>query len=477
MMEKKNSATNSETGNVMVAVAKKIQEFYSADISYADFILMILETLEIELMDSKSEKGTLAFSIVEEVSKVINSGADSESSIIKVTLVVLNLITSEFKKTTKTDLDVITIMKGAVTEIGEVFDAGADEENTAINIVNSVIQSIENDMEEDDIINRANIYALIAETIKILYASSNSSSAVNWLDMYSSSATSVGEEYTKVSMSSKKEAGSMIAKFLEVINTEYGSSTDIATYDSGKLISSIIDETVTILENNSMSSSSSLNSGLLLSNVATGITEAYTRATSYSDSGRLIAAAIISLNKDITDSESSSMKVVQSDLFSKVSAAILEKYEMADDNSEVTAGAVSVRAVDAINEQLGADVAKSTETVSLYVNVLKTINEEFVDIITFSDDGKKEIKAMIAAVEVFDGSLPNSIDPGEIIFTTITSIHELYDPEDTRLNGPQQFIDGILQSIADFFHGNSRKKGKFKYIKKNVSKALKKVLF
>merc|ERR1719483_165343 len=68
-------------------------------------------------MDSKSEKGTLAFSIVEEVSKVINSGADSESSIIKVTLVVLNLITSEFKKTTKTDLDVITIMKGAVTEI------------------------------------------------------------------------------------------------------------------------------------------------------------------------------------------------------------------------------------------------------------------------------------------------------------------------------------------------------------------------
>ena len=84
---------------------------------------------------------------------------------------------------------------------------------------------------------------------------------------------------------------------------------------------------------------------------------------------------------------------------------------------------------------------------------------------------------MIAAVEVLEGTLPDTIDTGDIILQIITDIHLLYDPNDTRVEGPQQFIDGILQTIADFFHGTSRKKGKLRKIQKNVSKVLRRVLF
>ena len=479
---KKSSATNAETGNVMVSVAKKFQESYSSDTVYTSFVLMILEILEMELLDSKGDKGSLAFDIIEEVSKVITSSSTSGSNtIVKVTLSVLKSISREFKKTIKTDVDVITVMKGAVTKIMEVYDAGDGEEKTAITIVSSVIESIESEMGEDDEISRANIYALIAETVKVIFASSTSSSTVKWLEMYSSSATCVGKEFSKVSSSSKKEAGAMIAKFVEVINTEYGSTTNFTTYDSGKLISSIIEESVTLLSDSSLSSSSSFNSGLLIVNVATEISEAYTRATSYSDSGRLTTVSITSINTDITKSESSSSsseRVDQSELFSTVAEAVLEKYSMAsDNNSAVTAGAVMVRVVKAVNEQLGDDVEKGTETVKLYVNVLKAISEEFQDIETFSDNGKKEAKAMIAAVEVLEGTLPDTIDTGDIILQIITDIHLLYDPNDTRVEGPQQFIDGILQTIADFFHGTSRKKGKLRKIQKNVSKVLRRVLF
>jgi len=325
------------------------------------------------------------------------------------------------------------------------------------------------------------MYALIAETMKVIFVSSTSSSTVKWLEMYSSSATGVAKEFSKVSSSSKKDAGAMIAKFVAVIKTEYGSTTDFKTYDSGKLISSIIKESVTLLSDSSASSSSSFKSGLLLVNVATGITEAYTRATSYSDSGRLITVSITSINTDITKSESSSSgseKVDLSELLSKVAEAVLEKYSMAgDDKSAVTAGAVMVRVVKAVNDQLGDDVKKGTETVKLYVNVLKALSEEFQEIETFSDDGKKEAKAMIAAVEVLEGTLPDTIDTGDIIHQIISDIHLLYDPDDTRVEGPQQVIDGILQTIADFFHGNSRKKGKLRKIQKNMSKVLRSVLF
>merc|ERR1711874_666807 len=183
-------------------------------------------------------------------------------------------------------------------------------------------------------------------------------------------------------------------------------------------------------------------------------------------------------NMDITKTESSSTKVMQPELFSKVSEAVLEKFTMSSsDTSEVTAGAVLVRVVEAINDQLGADVDNAVETVSLYVNVLNAIADEFEDITTTSDEGKKEAKAMIAAVEVLEGSLPSNIDTGDLILQILTDIHELYDPEDTRTNGPQEFIDAVLQTIADFFNVNTRKKGKLKKIQKSVAKALRRELF
>merc|ERR1712106_1086549 len=286
----------------------------------------------------------------------------------------------------------------------------------------------------------SNIYALIAETMNVIFSSSTSSS------------------------SSQKESGAMIAKLIELIKTEYDATTDFTSFDSAKLISSIIDESVSLLSGSSISSSSSFSSGLLLVNVATGVTGGYTRASSYSDSGRITTVSITSINKDITDT-----KVMQPELFSKIGEAVLEKF--------TSSGAVIVRAVKAINDQLGADVDKDTESVTLYVNTMKAISDEFEDITTVSDDGKKEAKAMVAAVEVLEGSLPDSIDTGDIILQIVTDIHELYDPEDTRDNGPQQFIEGILQSIANFFHGNPRRKGKLKKIQKNVSKALRQVLF
>jgi len=431
-------------------------------------------------LDSKGDKGSLAFEIIEEVSKVLVSSSASESkNIVKVTLAILKSITGEFKETIKTEVDVIKVMKESVTKIKESYDSGEEEEKTAITIVSTVVESIDSELGEDEKVSRSKIYSLIAETTNIIFEASTSASTVKWLEMYSFTSTAVGEEYEKVSSDSNKEAGNMIAKYFKLIMTEFDSSSDSSSYDSGKLISSMIDESVSLLSDSSAAASSSFNSGLLLINVAKGIVKAYTRATSYSDSGRLLTASMISLNKDITETETSSTKVKQPELFLKVSKAVLEKFsDVTDgDTSGITAGAIIVRVVKAVNDELGSDVDKAIETVTLYVNVLKAIVDEFEDITTFSDEGKKEAKAMIAAVEVLDGSLPSSIDTGDLIVQILTDIHELYDPDDTRVDGPLQFIEAILQTIADFFHGNSRKKGKLKKIQKNMTKALRQELF
>ena len=99
------------------------------------------------------------------------------------------------------------------------------------------------------------------------------------MEMYSPTSTAVGEEYEKVSSDSNKEAGNMIAKYFKLIMTEFDSSSDSSSYDSGKLISSMIDESVSLLSDSSAAASSSFNSGLLLINVAKGIVKAYTRAS------------------------------------------------------------------------------------------------------------------------------------------------------------------------------------------------------
>ena len=477
---KKSSATNVETGKIMVSVAKKIKESFDSDTDYATFVLMILEILEMELLESKGDKGNLAFDIIEEVSKVLVSSSSSESkNIVKVTLAILKSISGEFKKTVKTDVDVIKVMKESVTKIKESYDSGEEEEKTAVSIVSTVVESIDSELGEDEKISRSKIYSLIAETTKIIFEAATSSSTVKWLEMYSSTTNAVGEEFGKLSSDNNKEAGNMIAKYFKLIMTEFESTSDTSFYDSGKLISSIIDESVSLLSDSSAATSSLFNSGLLLVNVAEGITKAYTRATSYSDSGRLSTASMMSLNKDITKTETSSTRVKQPELFSKVSEAVLEKFSgvSGGDTSGITAGAVIVRVVKAVNDDLGSDVDKDIETVALYVNVLNAIVDEFDDITSFSSDGKKEAKAMIAAVEVLDGSLPSSIDTGDLILQILTDIHELYDPDDTRVDGPQQFIEAILQTIADFFHGNSRKKGKLKKIQKNMTKVLRKELF
>merc|ERR550519_2534462 len=98
-----------------------------------------------ELLDSKGDKGSLAFDIIEEVSKVLVSSSASESkNIVKVTLAILKSISGEFKE--KTEVDVIKVMKESVTKIKESYDSGEEDENTAITIVSTVVESIDSEL-------------------------------------------------------------------------------------------------------------------------------------------------------------------------------------------------------------------------------------------------------------------------------------------------------------------------------------------
>jgi len=426
------SSTESKTiGTVIVKIISVTQEAYTSSsessYDYSSLISSIVSTFSSELSGTENiDQGALVVNTVKAISESLSTEATEGSTSVMVMSSVLTSVSETFTASTETTVKVVSFMSATMTKIQETYEAFTEEADLSVNLINNVLTVMDEELDSDEIIERAAFYSSTIETISTTFESAFSTSTTNWLGMFASSASSISKSYSSVASSFRKEAGTMVVKVVSVIQEEYdsaSSSSSSSFYESGSLISKIVTEIETILSSSTiLTDETSFNAGLLIVDITMGITESIMKSTTTADSGRVMVSSMVSLNTDITESEESSSsadKVDQTALFKKVTTVIMEQFEA---SSTVAPSTLMVEVTTAVNEQLGSSVSHETETLKFYANTLKAIFSVFKELSSLTEKDEMEAKTIIRVINVFSNTISSSVDAGEIAVATITAL-------------------------------------------------------
>merc|ERR1711892_675492 len=429
-------STESKTiGTVIVKIISVTQEAYTSSsessYDYSSLISSIVSTFSSELSGTENiDQGALVVSTVKAISESLS---------------------------TETTVKVVSFMSATMIKIQETYEALTEEADLSVNLINNVLTVMDEELDSDEIIERATLYSSTIETISTTFESAFSTSTTNWLGMFASSASSISKSYSSVASSFRKEAGTMVVKVVSVIQEEYdsaSSSSSSSFYESGSLISKIVTEIETILSSSTiLTDESSFNAGLLIVDVTMGITESIMKSTTTADSGRVMVSSMVSLNTDITESEESSSsmdKVDQTALFKKVTTVIMEQFEA---SSTVAPSTLMVEVTTAVNEQLGSSVSHETETLKFYANTLKAIFSVFKELSSLTEKDEMEAKTIIRVINVFSNTISSSVDAGEIAVATITAL-VTFNSAGTFKNTDTQATIDVVKGVLMTEFGN-----------------------
>merc|ERR1711892_69097 len=440
-------STESKTiGTVIVKIISVTQEAYTSSsessYDYSSLISSIVSTFSSELSGTENiDQGALVVSTVKAISESLSTETTEGSTSVMVMSSVLTSVSETFTASTETTVKVVSFMSATMIKIQETYEAFTEEADLSVNLINNVLTVMDEELDSDEIIERATLYSSTIETISTTFESAFSTSTTNWLGMFASSASSISKSYSSVASSFRKEAGTMVVKVVSVIQEEY---------DSGSLISKIVTEIQTILSSSTiLTDESSFNAGLLIVDVTMGITESIMKSTTTADSGRVMVSSMVSLNTDITESEESSSsadKVDQTALFKKVTTVIMEQFEA---SSTVAPSTLMMEVTTAVNEQLGSSVSHETETLKFYANTLKAIFSVFKELSSLTEKDEMEAKTIIRVINVFSNTISSSVDAGEIAVAVITALVTFNSAGTFKSNDTQATIDvvkGVLMT-------------------------------
>merc|ERR1711892_400469 len=398
--------------------------------------------------------GKLVVNTVKSISEELSSDATSKSTSVKVMNSVLNSVNEVFMKSTETTVKVVKFMMVTMTKIEETYAAYSKDDELSVNLIVDVASAMNEELDSDQVIERAALYSSMTETIMSTFESAFSTSTTNWLSMFTSSSSTVGKAYGAVASTFRKEAGTMVVEIFSAIKDGYvmsSSSSSTSSSDSGSLISSIVTAMEMIISSSSVTEEeSSFNSGMLIVDVTKGIMESIMKSTTSADSGRVMTSTLESLNTDITESESSSSsssKVDQAALFKEMVTVIKEKFES---DSTVSPSAIMLTVTEAVNEQLGSSVSEETETLKMYVNTLKSVFSVYQELTSLTEKDEKDAKTIIRTLNVFSNTISSSVDAGEIAVATITALVAFSDGA-TFKTQVQDTIDVIKDVLRERF--------------------------
>merc|ERR1712106_1038215 len=454
------SSTESKTiGTVIVKIISVTQEAYTSSsessYDYSSLISSIVSTFSSELSGTENiDQGALVVSTVKAISESLSTETTEGSTSVMVMSSVLTSVSETFTASTETTVKVVSFMSATMIKIQETYEAFTEEADLSVNLINNVLTVMDEELDSDEIIERATLYSSTIETISTTFESAFSTSTTNWLGMFASSASSISKSYSSVASPFRKEAGTMVVKVVSVIQEEYDSASSSSFYESGSLISKIVTEMETILSSSTiLTDESSFNAGLLIVDVTMGITESIMKSTTTADSGRVMVSSMVSLNTDITESEESSSsadKVDQTALFKKVTTVIMEQFEA---SSTVAPSTLMVEVTTAVNEQLGSSVSHETETLKFYANTLKAIFSVFKEISSLTEKDEMEAKTIIRVINVFSNTISSSVDAGEIAVATITAL-VTFNSAGTFKNTDTQATIDVVKGVLMTEFGN-----------------------
>merc|ERR1711892_1032226 len=388
--------------------------------------------------------GKLVVNTVKSISEELSSDATSKSTSVKVMNSVLNSVNEVFMKSTETTVKVVKFMMVTMTKIEETYAAYSKDDELSVNLIVDVASAMNEELDSDQVIERAALYSSMTETIMSTFESAFSTSTTNWLSMFTSSSSTVGKAYGAVASTFRKESGTMVVEISSA-------SSSTSSSDSGSLISSIVTAMeMTISSSSVTEEESSFNSGMLIVDVTKGIMESIMKSTTSADSGRVMTSTLESLNTDITESESSSSsssKVDQAALFKEMVTVIKEKFES---DSTVSPSAIMLTVTEAVNEQLGSSVSEETETLKMYVNTLKAVFSVYQELTSLTEKDEKDAKTIIRTLNVFSNTISSSVDAGEIAVATITALVTFSDGA-TFKTQEQDTIDVIKDVLRERF--------------------------
>merc|ERR1712106_618167 len=261
------SSTESKAiGTVIVKIISVTQEAYTSSsessYDYSSLISSIVSTfssgIEVSTFSSGIEnidQGALVVSTVKAISDSLSTETTEGSTSVMVMSSVLTSVSETFTASTETTVKVVSFMSATMTKIQETYEAFTEEADLSVNLINNVLTVMDEELDSDEIIERATLYSSTIGTISTTFESAFSTSTTNWLGMFASSASSISKSYSSVASSFRKEAGTMVVKIVSVIQEEYdsaSSSSSSSFYESGSLISKIVTEIETILSSSTI---------------------------------------------------------------------------------------------------------------------------------------------------------------------------------------------------------------------------------